>query len=228
MRRQHACDGLGKRLHVTAKDGGFLLGSATGVDHLKIDLQRVPHRRSSEVRERADPHGDADLSGPLARGFLQVLKRLDGAVAFGRYGQVNLSHQRHRHEVIVGIGGAAHGLGALGVGMIGANRVAVGLGTHRREHADRATGPFDVHDHERLPDNGLEVLRREAIDDVGRAAGGIGYDNLDRLFRIDRLCHRSERWRDDSNHGSDDQMLQPILHCFLLWFGVLFAPVSIG
>ena len=80
-------------------------------------------------------------------------------------------------------------------------RVAVGLGTRRGFGADRALRTGLVLDHHRLFQVAAEIFADHAAEHVGRAARGIGHDQLDRTYRI----FRRMGWRRGTDESADQR-----------------------
>ena len=113
----------------------------------------------------------------------------------GRHGGMNLHHdrqigdQRQQAEILHGV------VGQLLVEQRiehedrrrrEEQRVAVGLGARRGFGADRALRAGLVLDHDGLLQVAAEIFADHAAEHVGRAARGIGHDQLDRTHRIFR------------------------------------------
>ena len=154
-------------------DAGHLLehlagqmNGAAGAGRSEIEFSRVLPGVGHELRDRLCGHGRMNLHHHRQIGD----QRKQAEVPRGIIGQL-LVQQRIEHE---------------DRRRRKEQRVAVGRGTRRRFGADRTLRAGLVLDHHRLFQVAAEIVADHAAEHVGRAARGIGHDQLDRTYRIFR------------------------------------------
>ena len=141
------------------------------------------------MRRRADARGAEGQSIRLFPGIADQIRR--GLHRQGRARDQKIGRRRADHDrredivdverpVAVGAGGNRHQR----AGGRHQQRVAIGRRFHRGAGADRARGARLVLHHDRLTPFAVEILRDDARQHVGAAAGGERHDHLDGVVGI--------------------------------------------
>ncbi len=141
----------------------------------------------------------------------ELLHRVRRECGMHHQDHVAVRHARDRREVLDRIvaGILRHrGNHRQRAGVAVEQRVAVGLGGGERPRPDRAAGAGAVVDDHALSHRALDLLREEACQHVGLAAGRRGHDHLDQPLRIGALRRRDRggdrRRSEGGQHGQKD------------------------
>ncbi len=141
---------------------GEMRGAAVA-DRAVIQLARLRFRERHELLDRIDAEPGID----------------DQQVGAGP----DEAHRRQILERVVFHFPVEHGVDRERAGNRNADRVAVGSGPGDERGAEVAARAGTVLDDHRLAERRRELLREHARDQVGRAAGGKGHDQVDRARR---------------------------------------------